>query len=84
MRYLASYIAVDVLAGGKLIAQTPAEGVGGEASDLIDLSKVFAAHAEENVAGDATLQREAKFGPAGWRPVDGSTDEPGTRASHVQ
>ena len=81
---MASYIPSDVLAGGELIAQTTAESVGREAPDLIDLGKVFAAHAEENVAGDATLQREAKFGPAGRRPVDGSTDESGASASHVQ
>ena len=81
---LASHVARDVLAGGEPVAQTTAESVSRKASDLVDLSKVFATHAEENVAGDAALQREAKFCPAGWRPVDGSTDEPSTSASHVQ
>src|ERR1700733_3571639 len=81
---LASHIARDVLAGGELVAQTGAESVGRKASDLIDLRKVFAAQPEENIAVDVTLQQEAKFGPTGWRPVDGSTDEPGTSACHVQ
>ena len=81
---LAGHVALDVLAGGELVAQTTAESVGRKTSDLIDLSKVFTAHGEENVAGDATLQREAKFGPAGWRPIDGSTQESGTSTSHVQ
>src|SRR5665811_1178871 len=57
---LASYIARDVLAGGELIAQTPAEGVGRKAPNLIDLREVLAAHAEEDVAGDAALEREAE------------------------
>src|SRR5580693_5746269 len=81
---LASHIPRNVLARGKLVAQTTPESVGGEASDLIDLRKVFAAHAEKNVARNATLQREAKFGPAGWCPVDGSASEPGTSTRHVQ
>jgi hypothetical protein len=50
---LASHVALDVLAGGELAAQTTAESVGTKTSDLIDLSKIFAAHGEENVAGDA-------------------------------
>src|ERR1700683_369170 len=74
---LASHIARDVLAGSELVAQTTAESVGRKVSDLVDLSKVFAAHAEDNVAGDATLQREAKFCPAGGRPVAGGPGEPG-------
>src|ERR1700733_15960256 len=67
-----------------MIAQTTAESAGRKAPDLIDLGKVFAAHAEENVAGDATLEWEAKFGPAGGRPVDRSTQESSTSASQVQ
>src|SRR5580658_1359057 len=70
---LASHIDVDVLAGGEPIAQTTTKSVGRKVPDLIDLGKVFAAHAEDHVAGDATFQREAKLGPAGGRPVDGST-----------
>src|SRR6202042_2248260 len=72
---LAGDISVDVLTGSKLITQSTAERVGGEASDLINLGKVFAAHAEDDVAEDATLQGEAKLGPAGRRPGNGRRSE---------
>src|SRR6202161_3316019 len=81
---LAGYISVDVLTGSKLITQSTSERVSGEASDLINLSKVFAAHAEENVADDATLQGEAKLGPAGRRPRNGRAHKAGTGSSDVQ
>src|ERR1700729_350576 len=81
---LASYVARNVLAGCEPVAQTTAESVRRKASDLIDLRKIFAAHGEENIPRDPALQRKAEFGPAGWRPVDGSTQESSTSASHVQ
>src|ERR1700674_2557074 len=81
---LTSYVTLEVLAGGELIAQTTSESVGRKAPDLIDVSKIFAAHSEEKDAGDATLEREAKFGPARWRPAAGTTQESSTSASHVQ
>src|ERR1700728_516030 len=81
---LAGDISVDVLTGGKLITQPPPNRVGGEALDLINLGEVFTAHREEKVAGDSRLQRESQFGPARWRPPDGSAHKTGARASQVQ
>jgi hypothetical protein len=50
---LGGYVSIDVLPCGKLIAQSTTKGVGGEASDLINLGEVFAAHREEKVAGES-------------------------------
>src|ERR1700733_13048173 len=67
---LAGEVAVDVLSVRQLVTESTAIGVGRDASDLIDLGEILATHPEEKVAGQARLQGESKFAPAGWHPVN--------------
>src|SRR5579862_1792336 len=81
---LPSHIAVYVLPFGKLVTQPAAKSVRRETSDLIDLGKVLAPHCEEEVAGDATLQRKSQLSPARGRPVNGSPSKTAACPRHVQ
>src|SRR5271168_3895460 len=66
---LLGYISSDVLMLSKLVAQSSAIGVSGEAADLVDLRKVFAADGVEDVAGEPAVEGKSQFCPAGGHPI---------------
>lgn len=81
---LASYVTLDVVPVEEPIAQSTAVGVRGELPDLVDLRKIFAAHAKEDVAANAAIQGKSELAPARWLPGDRRSDKPAAGAGDVK